>query len=109
MKCLTATLLFALTAARAHAAESESAVQQGEHGQHASGESTGSPPSESEREHVPPGPPQRPMPALSKEEMIELMRMEDNAPLGMVLLDQLEWRNAQHGDVLAWNGLAWWQ
>jgi copper resistance protein B len=107
MNCRTATLLVALMAATARAAEDHAAAQQGEHGQHATGESSGAPQGESDRQHVPPAAPQRPMPEIPKEKMIELMQMADNAPLGMVLLDQLEWRDAEHGDVLAWNGFAW--
>jgi copper resistance protein B len=66
-------------------------------------------PGESERAHVPPDPPQRFMEDVSKERMIELMRMEDDAPYGMLLLDQLEWReidgtNAQVWELDAWYG-----
>ena len=54
-------------------------------------------PTESERAHVPPDPPQHFMGDMSKEHMIELMQMEDDAPFGMALLDQLEWRDQRCG------------
>lgn len=56
----------------------------------------------SERTHVPPDPPAHPMPHVSEEKMIELMQMEDNAPFGMVLLDQFEWREIDNADAQAW-------
>jgi copper resistance protein B len=39
--------------------------------------------------------------------MVELMQMEDTAPVGMVSIDQLEWRDADAGDGLAWDTYAW--
>jgi copper resistance protein B len=62
---------------------------------------------ESEQAHVPPDPPQHIMDDMSKERMIELMQMEDDAPYGKVLLDQLEWREAAGQDVQAWEFDAW--
>ena len=66
-----------------------------DHGQHAQ-------PTESERAHVPPDPPTHPMPDVSEQRMIELMQMEDNAPYGMILLDQFEWREIDNEDAQAW-------
>lgn len=63
-------------------------------------------PTESERAHVPPAPPQRVMGDMPEAEMAELMDMDDNAGFGMVLMDQLEWRDAG-GGALAWDGRAW--
>jgi copper resistance protein B len=63
-------------------------------------------PTESERHHVPPPPPQHEMGEMSNAEMIELMAMDDAASVGMVLVDKLEWRNADD-DVLAWDAQAW--
>ncbi len=62
---------------------------------------------ESERTHVPPDPPANPMPDVSEERMIELMRMEDDAALGMVLLDQLEWRANDDENSQAWELQSW--
>lgn len=64
-------------------------------------------PTESERAHVPPDPPQHFMGDMPKERMIELMQMEDDAPFGMVLLDQLEWRDVNGADAQAWELDAW--
>src|SRR5262245_48144909 len=66
--------------------------------------STQDAPGESELRHVPPDPPSRQMHDMSAREMTEMMQMDDTAPVGMILLDQLEWRD---NDVLAWNGHAW--
>lgn len=60
---------------------------------------------ESERSHVPPPPPQHVMGQMSKERMIELMQMEDDASFAMVRLDQLEWR--ADDDAKAWGIQAW--
>lgn len=64
-------------------------------------------PTESELAHVPPDPPQHFMGDMSKERMIELMQMEDDAPFGMVLIDQLEWSEVDNADVVALDGQAW--
>ena len=64
-------------------------------------------PTESERAHVPPDPPQHPLRNRSEEEMIELMQMEDDASYGMALLDQLEWREIGGEDAQAWEAQAW--
>jgi copper resistance protein B len=64
-------------------------------------------PTESEREHVPPDPPQHVMSDMSKERMIELMQMEDDAALGMMVLDQLEWRGTDDVDAQVWEFDAW--
>lgn len=57
---------------------------------------------QSELAHVPPDPPTHPMPDVSKERMIELMQMEDDAPFGMILLDQFEWREIDEQDAQVW-------
>jgi copper resistance protein B len=64
-------------------------------------------PTESERRHVPPDPPQQVMQDMSAERMIELMQMEDDASLGMVRLDRFEWRATDDGDALSWDAEAW--
>lgn len=61
---------------------------------------------ESERAHVPPAPPEHQMGDMSAKEMIEMMDMDDNAPYGLALFDQLEWRNTTGSDVFAWDGRA---
>jgi copper resistance protein B len=66
-----------------------------DHGQHTQR-------TESERGHIPPEPPTHPMPDVSEERMIELMQMEDDAPYGMILLDQFEWREIDGEDAQAW-------
>lgn len=64
-------------------------------------------PTESERAHVPPDPPQHFMGDMPKERMIELMQMEDDAPFGMVLLDQLEWREINGANAQVWELDVW--
>jgi copper resistance protein B len=64
-------------------------------------------PTESERAHVPPDPPRNALGDMSEERMIELMEMEDNAPFGMILLDQLEWREVDNEDAQVWELQAW--
>ena len=64
-------------------------------------------PTESERQHIPPEAPQLTLQEMSKEQMTELMQMEDDAALGMVLLDQLEWREMDDESALVWDGEAW--
>ena len=71
-----------------------------EHAHHASASDQ---PTESERAHVPPPPPQHFMHDMSSERMIELMQMEDDAAVGMVLLDQLEWREIEGDDAQVWD------
>jgi copper resistance protein B len=89
-----------------HAGHREPATApENEHAHHRA--SPGSEPGESERAHVPPDPPQHFMGDMPKERMIELMQMEDDAPYGKVLLDQLEWREVQGGSAPAWEFDAW--
>lgn len=81
-----------------HGEHAEHAIepQTDEHAHHAG-------PTESERAHVPPEPPTRPLPHMSEERMIELMQMEDNAAFGMVLLEKLEWLEGQDEHSQAWD------
>jgi copper resistance protein B len=44
---------------------------------------------------------------MSKEHMIELMQMNDDAAYGKVLLDQLEWHESGNTDMQAWELDAW--
>jgi copper resistance protein B len=62
---------------------------------------------ENESPHVPPEPPTKAMPDMPYREMVRMMEMDDTAPIGMVLLDRLEWRGATGSDAGAWNGHAW--
>ena len=56
-------------------------------------------------QHVPPDPPQNPLPHQSYEQMVEMMRMDDTERYGRVIVDQLEWQNADHAwDVQAYYG-----
>jgi copper resistance protein B len=64
-------------------------------------------PTESERNHVPPDPPQHVMHDMSSEEMIDLMQMDDTAAFGRVLFDQLEWQQVDDRDALVWDADAW--
>ena len=80
-------------------------TDQAEHAQHAAPKADE--PTESERRHIPPDPPQHPMHDMSTERMIELMQMEDNAPVGMVLLDELEWHEVDDRDAAHWDAELW--
>lgn len=64
-------------------------------------------PGESEQAHVPPDPPQHFMGDMPRARMLELMQMEDDAPYGKVLLDQLEWREIRGEDAQVWEFDAW--
>jgi copper resistance protein B len=57
--------------------------------------------------HVPPDPPQQSMTDMPYREMSAMMQMDDTAPTGKVLFDQLEWRNTAEGNAAAWNAEAW--
>jgi copper resistance protein B len=61
----------------------------------------------SEAAHVPPDPPQHPMGEMPYPKMVALMQMDDTARTGMVLFDQLEWRNTAEGNALAWDAEGW--
>jgi copper resistance protein B len=58
-------------------------------------------------QHVPPDPPQNVMPAMPYKAMASLMQMDDTAPSGKALLDQLEWRNTDQGAAAAWEAEGW--
>jgi copper resistance protein B len=113
--CCALTLL--LAAASAAATEEPSHAAHGGHQQptpseeHAEHQHTqaeaSSQPTESERAHVPPDPPQHPMHEMSNEQMIELMQMEDNAPFSMLLFDELEWHEKNDEDAVHWDAEAW--
>ena len=64
-------------------------------------------PTQSERAHVAPDPPQHPMHEMSNERMIELMRMDDDAPFSRLLLDELEWHEKNDRDAVHWDAEAW--
>jgi copper resistance protein B len=57
-------------------------------------------------EHVPPDPPQSHVHAMPYREMAEMMGMDDRKLFGKVMLDRLEWRNADTS-VYAWDVSAW--
>jgi copper resistance protein B len=99
---LAATLLFAY------------AVEAQEHEHHPPDHAAGheahampSEPGESEREHVPPAPPAHSMHDMPYKSMVEMMAMDDTAPYGRVLFDQLDWRDAEDAEVFAWDAEAW--
>jgi copper resistance protein B len=88
-----------------HQQEPQPSEQPAEHRQH--GPISDLEPGESERAHVPPGPPAHYMGDMSAERMIELMQMQDDARIGKVLLDQLEWQRSDDTDALSWELDAW--
>jgi copper resistance protein B len=58
-------------------------------------------------DHVPPDPPHQVMGDMSYKDMVSMMQMDDTRPFGKVMLDQLEWRDAQEGNSAAWDAQAW--
>lgn len=62
---------------------------------------------ELESEHVPPDPPATELHDMSQGEMARMMEMNDAAPLGKLLIDQLEWRHGDGADGPAWDAQAW--
>ena len=56
--------------------------------------------------HVAPAPPQHAMREMSAAEMIELMDMDDGAPVLMLSADEFEWRKGDE-DRLSWDLNAW--
>jgi copper resistance protein B len=62
---------------------------------------------QSEREHVPPDPPATQVHEMSEREMTEMMGMDDRSRVGKVMLDRIEWQDANAGSVLAWDAAAW--
>jgi copper resistance protein B len=60
----------------------------------------------SEREHVPPDPPQSRVHAMPYREMTEMMGMDDRRLFGKVMFDRLEWRDA-NVSTYEWNASAW--
>ena len=61
----------------------------------------------SQSAHVPPGPPQHQMSDMPYLKMAEMMQMDDRERTGMVLLDQLEWRDTAEGNAAVWDAEGW--
>jgi copper resistance protein B len=74
--------------------------------EHHQGHAPAAVPTQSELEHVPPDPPASQMGDMPYRTMAELMTMDDTAPYGKVLLDQLDWRDSEGTDVFAWDAQA---
>lgn len=105
---LASWLLVAMpVAAQDHSSHQPSEDPHAHHGPATPPAADASQPTASEQGHVPPDPPQSPLRPMSEHEMTELMQMEDDAPFGQVLFDQLEWREHDHADVQAWEIQAW--
>lgn len=86
------------------------------HAQHGASQTTQTHPSattaqnedtSSEATHVPPDPPQHTMGDMPYPQMAAMMRMDDRAPTGTLLLDQLEWRNTAGGNAAVWDAEGW--
>ena len=61
---------------------------------------------QSEREHVPPDPPQTRVHEMPYHEMAEMMGMDDRRRFGKVTLDQLEWHDSDPSRF-EWDAFAW--
>jgi copper resistance protein B len=61
----------------------------------------------SEAAHVPPEPPQHVMSDMPYRQMAAIMQMDDAARTGMVLVDQLEWRDSAEGSAAVWEAEGW--
>jgi copper resistance protein B len=64
-------------------------------------------PTQSESEHVPPDPPASELGDMTYRTMADMMDMDDKTRVGKVLLDQLDWRDADGGNALAWDAQAY--
>ena len=63
---------------------------------------------QSEAEHVPPDPPATHVNHdMSYGEMAEMMGMDDRKRFGKVVLDRIEWQDADEGSRFAWDAEAW--
>jgi copper resistance protein B len=82
--------------------EPQDSPSHSQHGAPAPNEDTAS-----QAAHVPPDPPQHPMGDMPYPKMAALMQMDDTARTGMVLFDQLEWRNTAEGNAAVWDAQAW--
>ena len=63
-------------------------------------------PGQSEREHVPPDPPQTRVHEMPYHEMAEMMGMDDRKRFGKVMIDRLEWRDGD-SSIYEWEAAAW--
>ena len=61
-------------------------------------------PGVSEREHVPPDPPQTRVHEMPYHDMADMMGMDDRKRFGKVMIDRLEWRD---GDTYEWDAAGW--
>ena len=61
----------------------------------------------SEADHVAPDPPQHTMGDMRYRQMADMMQMDDRGRTGMVLFDQLEWRNSAAGNDFTWDAESW--
>jgi copper resistance protein B len=67
---------------------------------------SGAEPGQSEREHVPPDPPQSHVHAMPYHEMAEMMGMDDRKRFRKAMLDRLEWRDGDTS-IYEWEAAAW--
>jgi copper resistance protein B len=58
-------------------------------------------------EHVPPDPPSSELGDMSYRTMADMMHMDDEARIGKVLLDQLDWRDTDRSTAFAWDAQAY--
>src|SRR3982751_372116 len=66
----------------------------------------GDEPGTSEREHVPPDPPQTRVHAMAYHEMADMMGMDDRRRFGKVMFDRLEWQGSDPS-TFEWEAAAW--
>jgi copper resistance protein B len=86
-----------------HAEHHQHGIEADEHAGHRSNNEK----TDSERAHVPPDPPSLVLGEMSNERMIDLMQMEDDAPLGTVRIHEIEAFRADDDNGIAWNVDAW--
>jgi len=61
----------------------------------------------SQADHVAPDPPQHAMGDMRYRQMADMMQMDDRGRTGMLLFDQLEWRNSAAGNDFTWDAGSW--
>jgi copper resistance protein B len=63
--------------------------------------------SEREHEHVAPDPPATPVHEMPYREMTAMMGMDDRSRVGKIMLDRVEWQDADAGSTFEWDAAAW--
>jgi len=106
----TLTLLWTSTALAQHEQhrQHEQHKQQSHSHQHPPGpaDKTHADPSQSEREHIAPDPPQHQMHDMPYKAMADMMGMDDTKRFLRTVVDELDWRDGDGDNAIAWDAYA---